>query len=194
VRLGNGAVKGDLMAEYETSKLKDEDVRHDDLVAVDRLRECFSYDAKTGILRWKIRPTTNVAIGDVAGCSDHRGYRYVRLDRQLLLAHRIAWAIHYRSWPEYDLDHRNMDKSDNRIVNLRLAARPQNNANAPALNHNGLPKGCYQLKGRQRWYSQIKIDGKIKRLGTFATIEEAAAAFRREHRVIHGEFSQCDAR
>jgi hypothetical protein len=159
------------------------------VMKIERLCECFSYNARTGVLRWKIRPTSNVAIGTIAGCLDRRGYRYVRLDRQLLLAHRIVWALHYGIWPRGDIDHRNLDKGDNRIANLRLASRARNMANAPR--RKGLPKGCYQLEGRQRWYSQIKIDGKIKRLGTFATAKEAAVAFKREHLVVHGEFSRC---
>ena len=161
---------------------------------IERFRECLSYDAETGVLRWKIRPTTNIAVGAEAGCLDRRGYRYVRLDGQLFLGHRVAWAIYYGAWPDHDLDHVNMDKSDNRIANLRSAPRASNIANAPSRSRKGLPKGCYQLKGRQRWYSQIRIDGAIKRLGTFDTVEAAAAAFEREHRATHGDFSRCEAR
>jgi len=130
----------------------------------------------------------------LAGYVDRRGYRFVRVDGKLLLAHRIAWALHYGVWPDGDLDHTNTDKSDNRIANLRLATRVQNNANAPSRSRVGLPKGCYRLKGRQRWYSQIKVGGEIKRLGTFATVAEAAAAFAREHSATHREFSRCEAR
>jgi len=161
--------------------------------SISRLRECLSYDAETGVLRWKIRHQ-NVIVGSVAGCVDGRGYRSVRLDDKLLLAHRIAWAIYYGAWPARDIDHANTDKGDNRIANLRLASRVQNNANAPSRSRKGLPKGCYQLKGRQRWYSQIKVGGKIKRLGYFATAMEAAAAFKQAHRTVHGEFSRCEAR
>jgi hypothetical protein len=180
------------MAE-EPSDRVDDDIRHDDLT-LKRLRECLSYDADTGVLRWKTKPSKNVAAGDIAGCRDHRGYWLVRLDRQLLLGHRVAWALHHGEWPERDLDHINADKSDNRLVNLRLATRTQNIANAPAYNRNGMPKGCYQLKGRRRWYSRIRIDGKYKQLGTFATAQEAAEAFEREHRAAHGDFSRCEAR
>jgi hypothetical protein len=165
----------------------------DDDVPVERLRECFSYNSRTGVLRWKIKPSTHVNIGDVAGCLDSRGYRYVRLDGKLMLGHRVAWAVHYGAWPEGDLDHRGRNKGVNKIKNLRPASRPQNNANAPSRNERGLPKGCYQLKGRQRWYSQIRVDGEIKRLGYFATAKEAAAAFRRAHRAVHGAFSYCEA-
>jgi hypothetical protein len=162
--------------------------------SIERLRECLSYNAKTGVLCWKVRLSNKVTVGAVAGCLDWRGYRLIRLDRQLLLGHRIAWAMHHGAWPECDLDHKNLDKSDNRIANLRLAPRARNMANAPANNRNGLPKGCYRLKGRKRYYSQIKTDDGIRRLGCFATAKEAAAAFQRAHRAIHGEFSRCEAR
>jgi hypothetical protein len=168
--------------------------RGDNAPTPERLLECFSYDAETGVLRWKIRPTNNVAIGAEAGCFDHRGYRVVRLDRKLFLAHRIAWVLHYGVWPEGDLDHENQNKSDNRISNLRLASRTQNIVNAPSRSRNGLPKGCYRLRGRRLWYSQIRVDGKVKRLGTFATVEAAAAAFEQAHRAAHGAFSHCEAR
>ena len=163
----------------------DDDVR--------RLRECLVYDPDTGDLRWKVR-RSNVVAGSLAGCVDHRGYRFVRLDRRLLLAHRIAWALHYGAWPDQDIDHANADKGDNRIANLRLASRVQNIANAHSRSRRGFPKGCYQLKGRQRWYSQIKVNGQIRRLGTFDTVEAAAAAFEREHSAAHGVFSRCEAR
>src|SRR3546814_6128350 len=33
-----------------------------------------------------------------------------------LLAHRVAWAIHYGEWPNGQIDHINGDPSDNRIA------------------------------------------------------------------------------
>src|SRR5678815_1371348 len=106
------------MTEYSSSPPAEDDLA--------RFRDCLSYDAETGNLRWKVRPTTNVAVGDIAGCADHRGYRLVRLDRKLHLVHRVAWALHYGAWPAVEIDHINLDKGDNRIANLRLALRAQN--------------------------------------------------------------------
>ena len=155
-------------------------------IEVERLRECLSYNCRTGVLRWRVRLTSNVAVGTVAGCFNTRGYRVVRVDGQLFLAHRVAWAIYSGAWPECGLDHRNGNKGDNRIANLRLASRALNRANTPARNLKGLPKGCYRNKGRKRWYSKINVDGKVKNLGGFDTAAEAAAAFKREHLAVYG--------
>jgi HNH endonuclease len=164
-------------------------------VPIERLRECFSYNPKTGVLRWKIAPANSVTIGDLAGCPfGPRGYLSVRIKNKSYLVHRIVWAIYYGAWPQGNIDHKNRNAIDNRIVNLRLATPKLNGVNSIAKNGNRLPKGCYRLKGRRRWYSKIKIDGKIKNLGTFATAREAAAAFEREHRAAYGDFSRCEAR
>jgi hypothetical protein len=153
-----------------------------------RLRTVLSYNSRTGVLRWKIK-YPNTIIGAEAGCIDWRGYRLVKVDGRLLLAHRLAWALYYGAWPKGDLDHKNQNKGDNRIENLRLGPRAHNMANTRPKNKRGLPKGCYQLKGRNTWYSQIRINGALKRLGAFATAKEAAVAFQREHRAAHGQFS-----
>ena len=72
-------------------------------IEVERLRECLSYNCRTGVLRWRVRLTSNVAVGTVAGCFNTRGYRVVRVDGQLFLAHRVAWAIYSGAWPECGL-------------------------------------------------------------------------------------------
>src|SRR3546814_1788886 len=47
-----------------------------------------------------------------------------------LLAHRVAWAIHYGEWPNGQIDHINGDPSDNRIANLRDVSALENARNA----------------------------------------------------------------
>jgi hypothetical protein len=157
---------------------------HEDDLRIERLRECLSYNSRTGVLRWKIR-TRNTVPGAVAGYVDWRGYRYIRIDRQLLLAHRIAWAMRHGDWPAGDLDHINRNKGDNRIANLRQASRALNVANSPARNRSGV-KGVYQLKGRNQWYSRINTGGEDKWLGSFSTMKAAASAFKREHQAVYG--------
>ncbi len=44
------------------------------------------------------------------------------------LAHRVIWALYYGKWPPEDMviDHRNMNKTDNRIINLDLVTASEN--------------------------------------------------------------------
>ena len=161
-----------------------------DKPAEDDIRRCLSYDPETGTLTWRVTLSSTGKVGSIAGCLNALGYRVIRVNRKLYLGHRIAWLLHHGEWPERDIDHINMDKGDNRLVNLRLATRSQNVANSSS--RMKLPKGCYQLKGRKRWYSQICVNGVVNRLGTFDTVEEAAAAFKRAHMMAHGAFSYCE--
>jgi hypothetical protein len=152
------------------------------------LRKTFSYNPETGVIRWCVSPRGGqVVVGDEAG-SLNDGYRRVRVGkRRRLFAHRVAWALFYGEWPPTALDHVNGDGTDNRIANLRLATRSQNRVNSVAQSKHGV-KGVFTERNG-RWGSQIWRGGKLHRLGTFDTKEEAASAFVVAHRKQHGEFS-----
>ena len=163
------------------------------MVTVARLRELFSYDPETGVIRWLVDRNNHVKSGDVAGCINC-GYRVIGVDGSSnLKAQRIAWALHYGAWPTQRLDHINRDPADNRIANLRLATHAQNIANTQS-KRTGRPKGVYWHKQRQRWHSNITVGGKKKHLGLFDTEAEAAAAFARASQEIYGDFSRVEAR
>jgi HNH endonuclease len=153
-------------------------------MSIKRLRELLDYDPKTGEFRWKVNTSSTGRAGAIAGCLDNRGYRYIRIDGRLLLAHRIAWAMCYGRWPK-EIDHKNRDKSDNRIANLRSATRSQNNAN-----RGKRPVGVYPNSHGERWYAKVRKNCKDIRLGSFPTKAAAMAAHRLAHRQIYGEFSR----
>jgi hypothetical protein len=95
-----------------------------------RLRELFHYDPDTGIFTWRVKPRKGcVQIADIAGHVNHTGYRSIKIDQRAYRAHRLAWLYMYGVWPPGDLDHDNTIKDDNRLVNLREATDPQNQAN-----------------------------------------------------------------
>lgn len=63
------------------------------------------------------------------GHIDSRGYISILHSGVTIKAHRLAYALYHGEWPSNELDHVNRIKTDNRIVNLRLADRFINNQN-----------------------------------------------------------------
>ena len=154
------------------------------------LAECFSYDAETGVLRWRERPrehfrnqaafTTHARTkaGNVAGCIDgSTGYLVVGLNYQLLYAHRIAWTLLHREWPHLHIDHIDGDKLNNRASNLRCVSPAENCRNAPIKrsNRSGI-QGIGFAKREGKWRARIMRDYKDIHLGYFDTWADAVDA------------------
>jgi len=61
------------------------------------------------------------------------GYRRVRFTlgnkKYEFLAHRLAWFITHGYWPEYEIDHINGDREDNKLENIRDVTRTENARN-----------------------------------------------------------------
>lgn len=129
----------------------------------------------------------------VAGCPNNKGYILVSFNGSRFPLHRLAWLFVTGSLPlkGQDIDHINMNKTDNRFSNLRLASRSQNNTNrGPNKTRlNGCKyKGVYWRDRKTQWTAQIGIGGKTKNLGFFKTQEAAARAYDAAAREQHGEF------
>lgn len=80
-------------------------------------------------------------------------------------------------WPAHQIDHEDTDKSNNRWVNLRVATNAQNKQNirkARSDNKCGLLGVC---RDGGRWRAQIKVLYRNKHLGSFASPEQAHAAY-----------------
>jgi hypothetical protein len=150
---------------------------------VAELRQLLSYDHDSGVLTWRVR-------GNVAGTVDAKGYVVVKVLGRTYKAARIAWAIFYGDWPSVSMcvDHIDQDKSNNAIVNLRLATSSQNRRN-----NNGNSGVASSLKGAYRhgvkWRALIWVDGRLKNLGSFDTALEAHEAYCSAAEVHYGEFA-----
>ena len=59
------------------------------------------------------------------------GYRQVYWEGQSYRAHRVVWALHNGD-TELEIDHKNRERSDNRIANLRAVNRSTNRLNTEA--------------------------------------------------------------
>lgn len=98
-------------------------------------------------------------------------------------------------WPTCDVDHKNHDTLDNRIDNLRLATRTQNNQNSVKCRRRaGKPlsskhKGVYFHKRSGKWLARINLDKRQVHLGLFTLEHEAAEAYNVAARAHFGEFA-----
>jgi len=119
----------------------------------------------------------------------HEGKRNIRMHR-LVYEKRTGKKI-----PEgMEIDHKNGDRMDNRLMNLRLATHQQNSFNVSKKTKNPISiyKGVWYRKdhGRvKRWCADIKISGKKIHIGTFLTEKEAAEAYNIEAERYQGEFA-----
>ena len=89
------------------------------------------------------------------------------------------------------VDHRNGNGLDNRRKNLRPATHAENQQNAHIRSDNTSGcKGVYYASKESKWKAQIRINGARIRLGTFATKQEAKAAYDLAALNNFGEFSR----
>jgi len=93
--------------------------------------------------------------------------------------------------PEQEIDHKDRDKGNDTLGNLRIATVSQNNANRgrPKNNKSGF-KGVSWRRTAKKWAAHIKRAPDRQRLiGLFDRPEDAAAAYDAEARRLFGEFA-----
>ena len=158
------------------------------VLTVERLRELLDYDPEKGVFTWHAKRRGQKSNG-IAGSLTRYGYRSIMIDGRMYRASRLAWLYVHGEWPEKIIDHINGVRDDDRIVNLRPANYAENAANRrQAKNCASGYRGVCWHKPRSKWQVRIKIDGKLKHLGTFDHIEEAVAVYDNAATAAFGEF------
>lgn len=149
-------------------------------------REAFSYNALTGVVT-RIKGNSRSIGGTGYVRKDVWGMEYVlvSLNGTPRMAHRIAWLLHYGSWPTMQIDHRNGNGCDNRIKNLREATGTQNSRNTRKRNPRSGHTGVRWHKQGKCWNARITIEGKEIGLGLFKNKKDAVSA-RRAAEKKHG--------
>ena len=159
------------------------------LPPIEELRELLHYEPDTGLLRWKIDYGSKNRTGNVAGTSNGKGYLRISINAERFTAHRLAWAFYYNQDPGgMQIDHIDKNKSNNKIINLRLASHRKNGANSGPRKNNKLgARGVHYKNGK--FMAAIEINGKNFYLGTYDTIEEASNVYWAAAEELYGEFA-----
>jgi hypothetical protein len=140
-----------------------------------RLQQLLHYDPETGhFVRRRGKPK-----GKAAGGNCGQGYVRICVDGFRYKAHRLAWLYVHGDFPpaHLQIDHINRNRSDNRIVNLRVVDAFTNSQNKPrSRNQEADPDhmpGVYRV---EKWIAIFKSRGEKRWLGSFKTKKEAVAA------------------
>ena len=89
------------------------------------------------------------------------------------------------------VDHKNNDKRNNTVKNLRWCTTQQNNMNrSKTCGTSSKYKGVCYYKRNKRWQSQIGLNGKYIALGYYKTQEEAGEAYNKKATELFGEFAK----
>jgi hypothetical protein len=150
-----------------------------------RLQELLKYDSLTGVFTWSVT-RGNMRAGACAGTYDKRGYLRISIDSVVYAAHRLAWLYVHSAWPSGVIDHINRNTGDNRLCNLRDTDQCVNTQNACTRKDSpvGL-RGVTRHPYSKKWRARIQANGKSVELGSFDTIDAAAAAYAAAAAVMH---------
>lgn len=148
---------------------------------INEIRDDLDYNPETGVFTWKRHRGQRYVAGRVAGGTDKDGYTLIGWRRKNYRGGRLAWWFVHGVWPEYEIDHINRVRNDDRIANLRPVTHFDNQFNRGKLKRRrvGLPGAHFKGDANRKrpWVAVISINGKSRTIGHFATMEEAAAAY-----------------
>lgn len=161
-----------------------------DALSHQKLNEIINYDPGSGEFAWKIKIGPRCKVGAALGRVRYDGYLDTQIAGRKYLLHRLAWLYVTGGWPKIQIDHKDGNRANNRFENLREATASQNSCNRQLSSENcsGF-KGVYWHAANRKWCAQIKVAGRRKFLGSFATIHLACDAYAEAARSMHGEFA-----
>lgn len=144
-----------------------------------RLTELLDYDPASGHFVWAKAASNRIHVGDRAGViHPPSGGRYISLDGEKFMAHRLAWFYVKREWPQNDVRPSDGNFDNCAIANLSDVSRvdvahcrEKTNSNTSGfLGVSPAPMG--------RWQASITWDYRQIALGSnFARAEDASAEY-----------------
>lgn len=144
-------------------------------ISWEKVKRHVSYDPETGHFTRLVRTGRRHHIGDRADCLDGQGYRFVVIDKERFLAHRLAHFYMTGEWPEHVIDHRDRDGTNNAWNNLKPCTQSENMQNqGPRTNNSTGYKNVY--KRGTKYVGQRMVQGVLRRTPLFSTPEAANQA------------------
>lgn len=156
----------------------------------DVIRARYHYDEVTGFVR-RLVSVAQFKAGSLVGTKHHSGYLHTRVLGCYVSIHCLAYCWMTGEWPTQDLDHKDLNKSNNAWDNIRPASRSQNcgNQTKRRTNRSGF-KGVSFKKKNRKWCAQICHQSKVIHLGLFTTPEAAHEAYATAAEFYRGDFAR----
>jgi len=140
------------------------------IITQNQLKEILEYNPETGRF-------TRIKNRKIAGSPNNQGYINIYVYDRLYKAHRLAFLYMTGEWPNYQVDHINHLRFDNRWINLRDVTKKVNAQNrSPSKNNTSGCAGVYWNKNEKQWHASYYLNGKNRHLGCFTIFEEAVTA------------------
>lgn len=169
----------------------------DELITPSAARALLSYDPNTGKLFWRHRSpqwftdtksktaTHQCNIwnakhaGQQALCKKTaKGYLRGTILGRKYMAHRVIWLMSTGHWPHPEIDHRDGDRSNNVLANLRISDRLGNCRNRSSCSGSSSQYlGVSWSSGMDMWRAQIANRDRTLHIGYFHEEVEAAKAY-----------------
>ena len=108
----------------------------------------------------------------------------------ILVARDLVENPEQKQW----VDHKDGDKTNYKVNNLRWVTKSESQLNRSALKSKSLMKGVHFHKKDERWKSSIMVRGKRTFLGYFSSKEEAQAAYKGASRVLTNGYGYYESR
>ncbi len=173
--------------------------------SIDYVRQCFS--ECDGRLFWLERPRDHFATergwkqtngkhsgkeaGSIARTADQKQW-VVFTNYEMVYRSHIVWALHNGEWPKWpmEIDHKDRNRLNDRIENLRISTHWQNTLNVGIKSNNtsGYKGVCWD-KRAMKWMAKIQVHGRNIFLGYFQDPTDAHVAYAKAALEHHGEFA-----
>ena len=151
------------------------------------VKELFDY--RDGNLYWKNTKSNRVVKGSVAGGLCKKGYFRISINYKHYYNHRIIFLMFHGYLPKL-IDHKDGNRLNNKIENLRQATFAENLRNSKLRKNNtsGV-KGVSWSKLHKKWRVAVMLNGDTYRLGLFKDLELAQLVAEEARNKYHKEFA-----